>query len=256
MAIGTLGAIALGGTALLGGVSSYMSSKAQSKAAGKAMDAQSTATMYGIDTQMEMFEKSMEQFKPFYEAGVRGISGLEGAPSGAEAPSFPSPDIAFKFDPEDQMYKIQREEGERAINRILASRGLHDSRPGINVLADFNRRLIAEETQKQYGRGVEQYGREYAGAMDKFNIENVLAQQEAGKYRDIVQMGAGAAGSMGQSALQTGQGVASQYGQMGGVQANALMRQGQAQAGMWQDIGTMPANILASYYYGQKADLW
>ncbi|MBW2003100.1 MAG: hypothetical protein JRI72_00585 [Deltaproteobacteria bacterium] len=272
-----MGVGAIVGGAIVGGVSSYMSSKSKSKAASRAANAQERAAMYGIDAEMEMFNKSIELYKPFYQAGVLALgtpwsegsllhpadgadtttgTGLWGALPGAEPPILPSADIPFEFDPEDKMYKIQQEEGEKAINRALAARGLYNSRPGINALADFNRKLIAEETNRQYGRSLEKYGREYTSAIDKFNMENKAALQNYGKYLDLVKLGAGAAQSMGQSAVQTGQGVASQYAQMGRGQANALMAKGQAQAGMWQDMGTMPVNALASYYYGQKAGLW
>ena len=244
------------GSVALSAYATYKSGESQSKAISSASDASSAATIYGIDAQMDMFNKSMEQFKPFYDAGVNALSGMQNAPSGAEAPTLPSPDIKFEFDPNDQMYKIQQEEGEESINRALAARGMYNSRPGINALSDFNRKLIAQETQNQYGRAVDQYGREYSSAIDKFNIENTLAQQNYGKYQDIVKLGAGAASSMGQNALSTGGGVANTATQGGNTQANLAVQQGQAQAGMWQDIGSMPTNTLANYYYAKKAGLW
>ena len=244
------------GTVAVGAAASAYSADKQRSASNNAADAQERANQLGIDTQLEMFYKSLEQYKPFYNAGVNALSGMQNAPSGAEAPTLPSPDIKFEFDPNDQMYKIQQEEGEESINRALAARGMYNSRPGINALSDFNRKLIAQETQNQYGRAVDQYGREYSSAIDKFNIENTLAQQNYGKYQDIVKLGAGAASSMGQNALSTGQGVASQYGQIGNAQAQGAIGAGQAQAGLAQDIGALPTNTLASYYYGQQAGLW
>jgi len=251
-----LGKIVSGGLGLLGLGTSLLSGEVQRKSASQASDAAALATKYGVDAQTEMFNKSIEQFKPFYEAGKRGVNKLEQAKTGAQAPILPSTEIPFVFDPNDKMYKIQQEEGERSINRALAARGMYNSRPGINALADFNRKLIAEETGRQYGRAVDKYGRDYTSAIDKFNIENKIAGQEYGKYLDLAKIGTGAAGSMGQSALQTGQGVASQYQSLGNTQANALYRGGQAQAGMWQDVGSIPTNTLAQYYYGKKAGLW
>lgn len=279
------GLAALGVGSFLG---SFLSSRSQSKAAKSAEH----AAQAGVDVNLQMFRESLARYEPYHKAGVRALphlqasrtgaispwatsptstqgayagenalmhpaggsllGGPEATPSAGDFPTVPSPDIKFEFDPEDQMYKIQREEGEEAIEAILAKRGLHDSRPGINVLADFNRKLIAEETGRQYGRAKEQYGREYTGAIDRFNVENVLAQQHYGKYLDLVKLGAGAAGAMGQSAAQTGSQITSGYGQM----QNALTQQGQAKAGMWQDIGGLPINILAANYYGQKAGLW
>ena len=243
MGIGT--ALAIGGSAILGGI---MSSRATSKAASSAQAAQQS----GIDAQLQMFYKSLEQYEPFYKAGVNALGDLQKAPSGAEAPMLPSPKINFEFDSNDETYKIRQEDLNKGINKQLAARGLYNSRPGLNLLADQQRRLQSEEIQNQYGRAVDQYSREYTSGMDQFNIQNALAQQNLGKYQDLVKLGAGAAGSMGQNAMNTGQGVASSYNAM----TQPIMAQGQAQAGMWQDIGSMPVNMLAGYYYGNKAGLW
>lgn len=249
-------AVAVGASTVIGVGASAISANAQRSAANKATDAASAATMYGVDAQMEQFNKAMEQFKPFWEAGVEGLKQLQRTRPGASEPQLPSTTIDFKFDPDDELYKIQQEEGEEAINRALAARNMYNSRPGINALSDFNRKLIAEETQNQYGRAVDKYNRDYTSAIDTFNIRNKLAGQEYGKWLDLTKIGAGAAQSAGAASIQTGQGVASSYNQLANTQFQGNMAAGQAQANLWQDIGSAPVNALASYYYGKKADLW
>jgi len=253
MAIGTLGAIALGGSALLGLGSSYMSSKSASSTASSATDAASAATRYGVDAQMDMFNQSMEKFKPFYNAGLGALSKMQKLPTGAEAPTMPSPDINFEFDPENESYKIQKEDFTKSMNQQFAGRGMYNSSNALNNLSEGYRRLQAAEEDKQYGRAVDQYGRESSSAMDKFNIENKLAQQDMNRQRDIVQLGSGAASSMGQAAGQTGSSVASSYNALANTQYQGNIAQGQAQQGMWQDIGALPTNAMAQYYYGKKA---
>ena len=254
--MGFTAAAVVGGAMVVGAGASYLAAKSQGKAAERAANAQAAASQQGIDTQLEMYYQSKTDYLPFYKAGVNALTGLQKTPSGAKAPTLPSTTIDFTFDPNDQMYKIRQEEGEEAINRALVARGLYGSRPGINALTDFNTKLIADEVSQQYGRAVDKYGRDYTTAIDEFNIENKLVGQEYGKYLDLTKLGAGAAQSMGQSAIQTGQGVATQYGQIGNALAQGQLGEGQAQAGMWQDIGGLPVNALASYYYGQKAGIW
>ena len=246
---------AIAGTALIG--SSFLSSRSQSKAAESAANAAASATKKGINAQLKMYEQTREDYKPFYEAGKTALTTFEGLPAGAiKAPTLPSADIPFEFDPEDKMYKIQQEEGEKAINRALVARGLYGSRAGVNVLTDFNRKLIGDEVEKQYGRRVDKYGREYTSAIDIYNIENQIAQGKYGKYLDLTKLGTGAAIGMGGAAMQTGGQISSSYSNLGNVLARTELAKGQAQAGMWQDIGSLPVNALASYYYGKQAGLW
>jgi len=239
MAIGTAAAIAIGigGSTILGGI---MGNDAQRSASNKAADAQAA----GIDTQMQMFNRSMEQFKPFYEVGVQNINNLQHVPAGAEAPILPSA-TNFEFDPESKSYKLATEDFTKKMNQQFAARGMYNSRPALNALSEGYRRLGAAEEEKQYNR-------QYAAGMDKFNIENQLAQQTTAKYQDLVKLGAGAASSMGQNALNTGQGISSAQTNM----SNIALQQGQNQAGMWQDIGSAPFNALVGNYYGKKAGLW
>lgn len=241
------------GTVALGMGTSYLSSRAQSKAAGQAVDAQTAATMYGIDAQMEMFDRSMEMFQPFYDAGIEGLKKYERMPASARAPVLPSTSIDFEFDPNDKMYKIKQQEGEEAVNRALAARGMTNSRPGINALTDFNTKLIAEETDKQYGRAVDKYGRDYTSAMDKFNIENKITQQNLGKFADLINIGSGAAGSMGNAMNKVGGDVSSAYAELGKSSAEAEYKKGDYAAGLWQDVGSMPANLMGTYKYGKSA---
>lgn len=240
------GILALGsGLIGLGGSLAYQN--AISGSASDAANIQNAASQLGINLNLDMMDKAIKYYEPYYQTGLKGLSEYQEAPAGAEPPSYPSATIDFDFNPEDKMYKIRQEEGERAINRSLAARGMYDSRPGINALSDFNRKLIAEETQNQYNRAVDEYNRKYQTASDIFNAENALAKQNLGKWSDVANMGAGAAQNITNALTQTGGNISDLYGKQGTASALAALAQGKSRAGLSQDLASLPFNMLSDY---------
>ncbi len=49
----------------------------------------------------------------------------------------------------DPGYQWQQQQGEKAVNRALAARGMYNSRAGVNALSDFNQNLNADTYQRQ-----------------------------------------------------------------------------------------------------------
>jgi hypothetical protein len=91
------------------------------------------------------------------------------------------------------MYQFQQQQGEEAINRALAARGMSNSSAAVNQLADFNTELNAMETEKAYDRAVDEYNRQYNQGMDQYGVsadnygrgyQNALAQygMDADRY--------------------------------------------------------------------------
>lgn len=151
------------------------------------------------------------------------------------------------FDENDPIYVWRQEQAEKAVNKILASRGLYDSRVGINALADQNRALTAEESDKQYTR---QYGK----LTDMINTSMNVGKTKYGAAYDLARMGAGAASGGASSALATGTGVASTTNALGNALAQGIYNQGTIGANYISGIQSTPYNALATYNMANK--LW
>jgi hypothetical protein len=158
------------------------------------------------------------------------------------------------LDEESPYYKFQQELGERALNRAMAARGKFDSSTAINALSDFNRALGAEETERQYGRRKEAYGRRvedymrrYGRIMDEYGLRNQAYQ----RLLDQIRMGELAAGQQQLGATQTGQQVGNIYGQIGRAGAAGQLGQGQAWGQFWGGAAALPMNALSQYYMMQ-----
>lgn len=111
------------------------------------------------------------------------------------------------------LYQFQQEQGSRALNRELASRGLHGSGAGIETLARFNAQLQGEEGERLFSR---LFGATQLGAN--------MANAQAGLYANI-------AGQRAQTKLGAGQAIGGAQNQQYQSLANMGMNIGQDLAG-------------------------
>lgn len=120
-------AAAIAGSAVIGGVSSYLSAKEQRKGLNSASN-----------TQKDMFNKLMSSYEPFRKIGLGAYSDLYKMLSG---PIQSSP-----------LYQWRAKEGTKNINTQLAARGLYNSGAGIKTLQDFYTNLSAQEENTRLNR--------------------------------------------------------------------------------------------------------
>jgi hypothetical protein len=108
----------------------------------------------------------------------------------------------------DPGYQWQQQQGEKAVNRALAARGMYNSRAGVNALSDFNQNLNADTYQRQVN--------------NLYNLSNL----GRGASATGASLNQNSAINTGNTLMQTGQLVGqgmTNYGQtMGGTVANAL----------------------------------
>jgi hypothetical protein len=171
----------------------------------------------------------------------------------------------FKFNPDDPAYKYKTEESTKSINKALAGRGLFDSRAGVNMLTDADRAIMADEFDKQYGRGYQtvtdlfkmgttqddallnrnqiDYNRQYGGLSDLFKMAGSLGETGYQSLLDAVKVGTGAGATAGSLGTSGAANLTSAYGQMGaaGAQNDAN------KASLWSGIGAMPMNAMLLY---------
>lgn len=219
----------------------------QSKGSSDAAEAQTAGMGYAADVRKEMFEKQMKLQRPFREAGYEALPDLRAMATGRydrTATDMMGPEqegvynrlAKFTERPleEDPYYQWRLSEGEDAINKAMAARGLQASRPAINALADQRRALTGEMTQQRYGRLGQQY--------------NMLQGTRANQYNrlsNLANIGQGAATQGVQSAGQFGRGMSNLYGQMGQARAQNALTQGNIYGNMSANLGAMPMNMMA-----------
>ena len=140
----------IGGSAVIGGGLSYLSSKEQSKAAGKASDDMA-------QVQWEMYDQNRKDMAPWREAGVRSLDDLERV-QGTYEGAVMDP-IQYKKSPG---YDWLRQQGEASINRQSAAQGQFGTGRNNKDLMQYGQGLALQDYQGYLGR-LESLMNRYAG---------------------------------------------------------------------------------------------
>jgi len=227
-------ALVVGGSQLVGGMM-------QADAAGEAADIQGAAAQQGIEEQRRRFDAMRKLLKPYTEAGIPALAGLQPyAQAGAPALEQQQALLGLRG-PEAQRaaiagieggagYQSQVQAGEEALlQRASATGGLR----GGNIqgaLAQFRPQMLQQEIEKQYGRlgGLADIGR--------------VTQQ------NLAQIGQSSAAGVGVAGLETGTNIANLLAQQGQAAAGGVLNEAKA----YSEPFNLPAQFLGMQYGAGK----
>jgi len=236
------GAVAIGGSALLGYAASSSASKAQSQSAGEATQAQRDIADQQTALQREQYLKQLELNEPFRQAGLTGqnmlLAQLQGGPyasakfggvAGYDPASVMKNFGASDFQA-DPGYAFRLSEGMKALDRTAASRGGLLSGATLKGAQRYGSDLASQEYQNAFNRyqsNRAQQAQEYGNAFNRFQTEriNTLAP---------LQSLAGVGQSASQQAQQASQnyatGATNALGNYGNAAASNMIGAGNARA--------------------------
>lgn len=214
MAFPVLGAIAVGGSILsniMGGRSEKKAAKKQAKAIAQAAAVAQQAFGKATDLAKLSFDKAFGLLQPFATAGSDIFKLLV--------------DEASKPVEASELFRLQQEEGEKAITRAAAARGTQFAGGTLQTISDFNRRLLAEETERQFER--------------RFNLAQLGGQLSLGTAEAAIQQGK----TLGELALGAGA-TQAQAGQRGAfARIGAARRASEAKADIPRQIGSFALGL-------------
>jgi hypothetical protein len=206
-------AVGVAGASLVGG---YMSSKSQKDAANNATDAQVQSAQLGVDESRYQFDQMKQLQQPYVNAGSGALAGqqnllgLNGAASQADAV------WGIQNSP---MYANMAKEGENAmLQNASATGGLRGGNTQ-NALAQFRPQLLNQLIDQQYQR-----------------------------LGGLTSIGQNAAAGVGNAGMQTGQNIASLYGQQGAAQAGGALANGRANAQFANTATSAFTNFLGAKF--------
>jgi len=209
--MGVAGAVV--GSAVVGAGASYLSSKEQSKAAGRASNAQVQSNRENIAFQKEVFAQQREDNAPWREAGE---ASLEEMRTGMASGEFDMSNFQFKAEPG---YQFRKQEGVNALDASASARGRLQSGAQARAVTRYGQNVASQE----YGNA---FNRERTIKSDKFN--RLASVSNVGQV----------ANSADQSARSR---MASSVGTSTTASGNALARgainKGNARASAYQGIG-------------------
>lgn len=201
MSVWAAGAVAVGtiGAGIAG-------SNAQKKAAGKAADAQVQAAQIAADEQRRQFDAIRELMNPYVNAGLGGLSGQQDL-LGLNGVNAQQDAIAnINNSPEMQAYLQQ---GENAILQNASATG----------------GLRGGNTQAALGQFRPQ-------------LLNQMINQRYSNLGGLTSIGQNAAAGVGNAGMQSANNIGGLMQSMGNAQAGQAMMNGQANAGMWNNVAS------------------
>ena len=209
-----------GAATVVGGVTSYLSSKDQADAAKDAAKQQRQGADRASEVQWDMYEQNREDLAPWREAGGRGLADLERVQGTYEG---------AVMDPNQYVqspgYDWLREQGNKNINRQAAASGQFGSGRNQKDLMQYGQGLALTDYQGYLGR-LESLMNRYSGT----------AQVGQTASNTLAGLGANAANQVGANSIYAGQaGGASQ------------INQGNARTGLYQNLSNIGSSATNQF---------
>ncbi|QXB47655.1 hypothetical protein [Acinetobacter seifertii] len=207
-----VGAAIAGGAGILG---SYLGSKEQSKAAGKAADAQVQAAQLGVDETRRQFDALQALMQPFVNAGTGALSGQQGllGLNGADKQQ-----AAIDAINNSQAMQTYMQQGENAILQNASATGGLRGGNTQSALSQFRPQLLNQLINQQYS-----------------NLGGLTA------------LGQNAAAGVGNAGMQTAGNISNLLQQSGAAQAGNYLAQGRNNANMYSGLAGAIGNIAGMY---------
>ena len=221
MSLGSLG-LGLGsiGAGLYGANQAGKGVDAQIAAGDRAAILESQSADKQLELQRQIWEKQQADYKPYLEQGQYGINTLGNLmKSGSGQLNNPfdtylkSKGLAGgKFDTSNPAYQFQLKQGQQALDRSSAARGMGYSGAQMKAAQEYGQGLASQQYDKEYNRASGEFG-------DYFN-----------RLAGLSQGGQQAAGSMAQAGGQYASNAGNTFGNLSNAQTNILGQQANARA--------------------------
>lgn len=222
----------IGGSAVVGGVGSYLGAEAQEDAAEASAEATVLAGRENIEFQKWLYEDQKQRSQPFYDIGLEATEERSNRYMEGE---YDSPIWDFQFE-EDPGYQFRKAEGEKAIQNQFAARGGLLSGAQRKAGARYASDLASNEYGNAYSRAADDYVRQVQAKDRSFNQLSSIAGAGPVATQQINQAGQAMGGRVGNAYTAMGQGS-----------ADAEINRGNAQASMYSGLAQSTNQGLQNY---------
>lgn len=219
----------------------------------RAQQGLSGVTNRSADTLEQRAQQANEYLNPYIQGGSQAFGTL------SQMAQAPQDKFAFQFSQDDPSYQFRMAEGQKALERSAAARGILQTGGTLKALTRYGQDAASQEYQNAFDR-----------SLNTFKTNQAGRQQQLSTLAGLAQLGYGASGASGQNLINTAQtaggwrnnaaqqegdwginsantqaNIGMKYGDMArdlrlqGVQgmANSQLGVGQAGAQMWSGLG-------------------
>lgn len=206
------------------------SSTIQSRQASKAAKAQRKQQKKALEAQEAQQARTRADVQPFVETGTRALNTLTGTATpfnqvavNGQLPEGTDPNtVGLPTFQDTEFFDFQAREGERSIDRFLASRGRFFSGVAAQQQSDFISKLTGEEAQRERARLERLAGNGQNAALNLGSLEQNNTNQQAAARTRIGAVNAN-------NAIAQGDIIGGAVNQTGGIVASEIRREDQNQ---------------------------
>ena len=220
VAAAVIGGVATAGSAAYSANQAKKGAKAQVEAGDRASALEQQSADKQLALQREIWEKQQADYKPYLEQGTWGINRL-GDLMKKGSGQLNNPFDTYlksvglsggKFDTSNPAYQFQLKQGQQALDRSSAARGMGASGAQMKAAQEYGQGLASQQYDKEYNRASGEFG-------DYFN-----------RLAGLSQGGQQAAGSMAQAGGQYANNASNTFGNLSNAQTSILGQQANARA--------------------------
>ncbi len=229
VAAAVVGGLATAGSAAYSANQAKKGAKAQVEAGDRASALEQQSADKQLALQREIWEKQQADYKPYLEQGTYGINTLGNLmKSGAGQLNNPL-DLYLKskglsggqFNTNNPAYQFQLKQGQQALDRSSAARGMGYSGAQMKAAQDYGQGMASQQYDKEYNRATSEFG-DYYNRLAGLSQGGQQAANTLGSYgNQYANAGSNTLGSLGGS-LQNNLGQAANArasGYIGGANA-------------------------------------
>ena len=214
----------IGGATVASSVYGANQAKKGAKAQVEAGDRASALEQQSADKQLalqrEIWEKQQADYKPYLEQGTYGINTLGNLMKSGSGQLNNPFDVYLKskglaggrFDTSNPAYQFQLKQGQQALDRSAAARGMGASGAQMKAAQEYGQGLASQQYDKEYNRASGEFG-------DYYN-----------RLAGLSQGGQQAAGSMANAGSQYANNASNTFGNLSNAQTSILGQQANARA--------------------------
>lgn len=224
-----------------------------------ALNTQQTATNQSLDKLTGMYDEGKGYLSPYMTAGASALGNLSGAAGGQQGQQYmanlegmnPNVSVNYQQIQADPNYQWTMQQANEQARRALSAQGMLGSRHAVNALGDVGRQVASAESDRMYGRGVDNYNRAYGQQSDLYNMANQNQNNEYNRWMGVAGLGQNAATNLANSGSRYADAYGGLLTGMANAQAsgmlsnNALNQQlSQDQNNMWAGLGGIALNNI------------
>lgn len=220
VAAAVVGGLATAGSAAYSANQAKKGAKAQVEAGDRASALEQQSADKQLALQREIWEKQQADYKPYLEQGQYGINTLGNLMKSGSGQLNNPFDVYLKskglaggkFDTSNPAYQFQLKQGQQALDRSSAARGMGYSGAQMKAAQEYGQGLASQQYDKEYNRASGEFG-------DYFN-----------RLAGLAQGGQQAAGSMAQAGGQFANNAGNTFANLSNAQSSILGQQANARA--------------------------